>query len=124
MDLKHINTTSSSQIYEAVDMVLVWRERYVNSHIGEWQGPCTVHMIFPKQRIIFISTDTSGTVLPFKIAQVKPYVTPPHEISHSFLCYLASALQNFTPLVDPDVFMTEVLDSQDERFLAQEMKKS
>ena len=40
--LKHSTSTASNRAHKLADKFLVWREKRVDNHIGEWIGPFSV----------------------------------------------------------------------------------
>lgn len=72
--LRHAVPAASDHVYEPGDEVLLWKEKVVNNHIGEWIGPFRVETIDRVKKLVYIRRGKSIT--PYNQTQVKPYLRP------------------------------------------------
>lgn len=123
--LKHSTPTASSRVYSPGDKVLVWREKVVDSRIGEWIGPFTVLAADETKKIVFVQDVRIGAARPFNIAQVKHYNTP-ETIANSFFAALVKGISWYSsPNADAeDIYLTEVLDREDPREHSKQMDEA
>lgn len=114
--LRHTVPPAANNNYDPGDQVLVWREKIVNSRIGEWLGPYTVLGMNAEKKLVYIQDAKVGAARPFSVTQVKRYILPV-DVAHSFFQDIGRGLQYFTSPADDDnsVFLTEVLDPTDPR---------
>ena len=121
--LHHATPNAVHQTYQPGDQVLVWREKQVESRIGEWIGPLTVVAVDFEQKQVFVQDVKIGAARPFNIAQVKRYLTP-ETLAHSFIvgigCHLLSRDLNGVF----DSFATEILREDDPRTKTKEMAEA
>lgn len=69
----HHNTAPVTDIvYEPGDQVIIWREKVVENHIGEWLVPCTVTGFDKQARIVFVQRDIESLHDRYNVVQVKP----------------------------------------------------
>ena len=118
--LRHATPPAADATFQVGQGVLIWRERRVESRIGEWIGPCNVHSVDQQKKLLFVKDSEDGDPRPFNITQVKPYRTP-EQINHSFMSDIRQGLSDFSSPKDEDLFLTEILTPGDPRCSSKEI---
>ena len=121
--MHHAVPPACDRSYEPGDEVLVWRERIVGNRIGEWLGPLKVDGVNYAKKLVYVRDVDIGPPRPFNVVQVKPYYSP-ELLAHSFLCDLDKAFERFKTPTDDMIFLTEVLDPNDQRATCPQMDKA
>ena len=118
--LRHATPPAADATFEVGQDVLVWRERKVESRIGEWIGPYKVHAVDQPKKLVFVKDSEEGDPRPFNVTQVKAYRTP-EQTNHAFMSEVLHSLSDFSSPKDEDMFLTEVLTPGDPRCSSKEM---
>ena len=114
--LKHKVPTAADTFYQPGDKVLVWREKIVESRIGEWLGPFEVLATDEEKKLVYVKDVKIGAARPFNVSQVKRYLTP-DMVAHCFMSDLGDNLRKFGTSAndDSEVYLTEILNPNDPR---------
>ena len=70
---RHRPLAAASRTIEVGMQVLTWREKIVESRIGEWLGSFTVVHVDNESKLAYVRDVKIGPCKPFNFAQVKPY---------------------------------------------------
>lgn len=115
---------SSNHVYQPGEQEIVWREKQVNSRIGEWVGPFTVLSMDESRKLVDIQDADISAARPFNVVQVKPFFNP-HHTAHYFIINVAEHFRPYSsPIQREDIFMAEVLSPNDPRAHTTEMSEA
>ena len=117
--LRHATLPAADATFEVCQDVLVWRERRVESLIGEWIGPYKVHAVDQPKKLVFVKDSEEGDLRPFNVTQVKPYRTP-EQTNHAFMTEILHSVSTFSSPKDEDMCLTEVRPPGDPRCSSKE----
>lgn len=115
--LKHKTPAAANMSYKIEDQVLVWREKIVDSRIGEWLGPFTVDAIDDTKKIVYFQDERIGAAKPFNLAQLKRYYEP-EVLSTAFFTDLRTSLRSFSTPTDDEGYLNAIIDKNDPRAIS------
>lgn len=112
--LKHSLSTAADKGYQPGDDVLVWRERQVNTRIGEWIGPFKLFGMDSNKKLGYVQDVNFGNRHPLNCVQVNRYYSA-LQVSQSLFWDVLRILHYTTSNedLDCDILMTEILDLSD-----------
>lgn len=129
---RHNVPTAADVTHQVGDEVLVFREKIVNNHIGEWLGPFIVKGIYNDRKLIYVANNDTDSPSAFRYTLVKKYLRP-SEAATAFFEYLKSVMTHFTETVEDDddghnlieeTFLTESINKEDPQANNSEMTKA
>lgn len=122
--LRHALPDASNHIYESRYRVLVWREIVVNNCVREWTGPFKMEGMNYHARIVYIRDSPDSPARPFSITHVNSYYTA--EIHASSLISNINGFFSWDclPKYEDDMFVTEVLFSDDKSAKSEEINEA
>lgn len=122
--LRHNVPPAADTVHQVEDQVLLFREKQVNTRIGEWLCPFILKGVDMDRKLVYVQLKEGKTPKAFGRAQVKKYLRP-EILAHEFFVDLNHALQPFASDAtgDEDVatFTTKVLEKGDPRANNQQM---
>ena len=121
--LQRRTPAAADRSYKPGDHVLVWREKLVESRIGEWIGPFEVIGADESKKLVYVQDSKIGAARPFNIAQVKRYL-PPETLANHVIDEIADRLTYFASPPDDEVHLTEIISSGDPRASSSEMSEA
>ena len=80
--LRHHTPQAADIIYQPGDKVLVWREKLVESRIGEWIGPYIVCSYDAAAQIVLVQKEPGASHERFNAVQIKPFLEPVAAANH------------------------------------------
>ena len=104
--------------------MLVWREKLIESRIGEWTGPYIVTSYDAHAKIVLVQKDEDSQHERYNLVQVKPFLTP-EVASNNYLRTLHSSFQKFSSeRLQMSINITEVINKHDPRAQSPQMRKA
>ena len=100
--LRHKARTAIDRSYQPRDEVLVWREKQVESRIGEWLGPYFSVIFDTTSKILVSKKDEKSALERYNTTRVKPFLRP-QEAASAFLDVSHMSFAIYTNLDDNNV---------------------
>ena len=75
----HSTTLATDRVCQRGNEVLLWREKRIESRIGEWIGPYSVVTTYSRAKIVFTQKEADSAQGRFNITQVEPFLRPENE---------------------------------------------
>ena len=122
--LRHHTPQAADIVYQPGDKALVWREKLIESRIGEWVGPYIVRSYDAAARIVLVQKESGASHERFNAVQVKSFLEPAASANH-YLKSVAAAFKTFSnECMTVEVRLTEVITKDDPRANSEEMLKA
>ena len=126
---RHNTPPATNATYQTGDLVLVWREKVVESRVGQWLGPYTVVTIDVNAEIVIVRKDKESLIKSYNMVRVKTFLAPT-ESSTVFMDILYSVFVGYASnptcmRSSANVFqmhVTEIIEKDDLRAKSHEMQ--